>query len=89
VNATRPPARRASATARGPVRRQLPTSEVAGVLSVCEDTVRELISTGQLPARNIATKPGDVRWRVDEGALAAYLESRTYQPPSSRRVGVA
>jgi excisionase family DNA binding protein len=74
--------------ARGPVRPQLPTSEVAKRLGIGEDTVRELISRGDLRARNIATKPGDLRWRVDEGDLAEFLEARTYQPAYRRRVGV-
>ncbi len=77
--------RRAPAPPASTVRRQLTTTEVGQVLGVSGETVRALIADGQLRARNIATKPGDVRWRVDEGDLATYLESRTYQPPASRR----
>lgn len=67
-------------TRRPPVTRQRTTAEVADLLGVDVRTVRRLIAAGLLGARNIATRPGAVRWRVGEDQLADYLAAVEYTP---------
>lgn len=62
------------------------TADVGRILGdVSDETVRRYIADGDLVAINIATKPGDVRWRVSDRAIAEFCAARTYQPRSRRR----
>ena len=62
----------------------LTVREVAQILKVSEDTVREHIRSGDLRAVNVATGKKRPRWRIPEGTLRAFISERLNLVPSLR-----
>jgi excisionase family DNA binding protein len=71
-------------------RATLTPPEVAARLRVSADKVLGWIAAGELPAVNVAARPGGrPRWRIDAAALRAFEARRSSQPaapvPEPRR----
>lgn len=63
----------------------LKVKEVAKQLGVSQHTVGIWINAGELPAINVARKPGGKPiWRIDPEALEAFIVGRQPVPPVPR-----
>lgn len=61
-----------------------PAAEVARRFGVSVDTVARWITSGLIEATNVATRPGDVRWRISDRAIAEFAEARSRAALSRR-----
>ncbi len=59
----------------------LTVHDVAGELKVHPRTVKRWITEGQLAAFKLGDRAG---WRIDAGALQAFLDERRQEPPDSK-----
>jgi hypothetical protein len=71
---------------RRPLARQLSTKQAGEIVGRSDWWVRERIREGAIKASNIATRPGECVWRVDEDDLRAYLADRQYDVRPMRAV---
>jgi hypothetical protein len=60
-------------------------ADVAAVLAIDDDGVRNLIHTGQLAAFDVSKSPRSRRktWRITEEALQAFISARSTRQPAA------
>lgn len=61
------------------------TKQAGQIIGICSETVRRLIADGELAGVNIARRPGDVRWRVTDAAIADYVKAHEHARQAPRR----